>query len=444
MKKIALAYSGGLDTTVIVPWLKENYNCEVIAICGDVGQACDWAGLEKKALASGASRLIINDLKKEFVEKTLWALVKAGGLYENRYLLGTAAARPLIAKALTETAIAEGCSAIAHGCTGKGNDQVRFEMGIKAFGPEMEIIAPWRIWDIGSREEEVAYLEARGIPVPFKKGDSYSRDDNLWHVSHEGLDLEDPENEPVLEGMLKMCVPPEQAPDTPEYVELKFENGVPVAVNGKAMDGVSLVALLNTLGGKHGVGILDMVENRVVGMKSRGVYETPAGTIIMEAHTKLEQLCLDRKAMSFKATVAQRFAELLYEGEWFSPLMDAVNAFVDSTQAVVAGTVKLKLWKGSLVCAGVSSPYSLYDHSLASFTTGPLFDHHDATGFINLYSLPVKARGIMMARALAESKSASAPAAGAAIASTAKTEESHHVHGSGGSCLSSTKTAAAY
>ncbi len=410
MKKIALAYSGGLDTTVIVPWLKENYNCEVIAICGDVGQACDWAGLEKKALASGASKLIINDLKKEFVEKTLWALVKAGGLYENRYLLGTAAARPLIAKALTETAISEGCSAIAHGCT-----------------------APWRIWDIGSREEEVTYLEARGIPVPFKKGDSYSRDDNLWHVSHEGLDLEDPENEPVLDGMLKMCVPPEQAPDTPEYVELKFENGVPVAVNGKAMDGVSLVALLNTLGGKHGVGILDMVENRVVGMKSRGVYETPAGTIIMEAHTKLEQLCLDRKAMSFKATVAQRFAELLYEGEWFSPLMDAVNAFVDSTQAVVAGTVKLKLWKGSLACAGISSPYSLYDHSLASFTTGPLFDHHDSTGFINLYSLPVKARGIMMARQLA-----------ATFTGAVKTEESYHVHGSGGSCLSSTKTAAAY
>ena len=425
MKKIALAYSGGLDTTVIVPWLKENYDCEVVAICGDVGQAADWKGLEKKALASGASKLIVNDLKKAFVEDTLWALVKSGALYEGRYLLGTAAARPLIAKALTETALAEGCSAIAHGCTGKGNDQVRFEMGIKAFAPDMEIIAPWRIWDMGSREEEIAYLEARGIPVPFKKGDSYSRDDNLWHVSHEGLDLEDPMNEPILDGMLKMCVSPEKAPDAAEYVELKFERGVPVALNGQAMDGVSLVAKLNELGGKHGVGILDMVENRVVGMKSRGVYETPAGAIIMEAHAKLEQLCLDRKAMSFKATVAQRFAELMYEGEWYSPLMDAVNAFVDSTQKVVSGTVKLKLWKGSLSCAGMSSPYSLYDHSLASFSTGPLFDHHDATGFINLYSLPVKARGLMKAMLEAESTK-------------------QHAHGSGGSGLTAAKVAAAY
>jgi len=435
MKKIALAYSGGLDTTVIVPWLKEQYDCEVIAVCGDVGQACDWAGLEKKALASGASKLIVNDLKKEFVEVTLWSLVKAGALYENRYLLGTAAARPLIAKALTETAIAEGCTAIAHGCTGKGNDQVRFEMGIKAFGPHLEIIAPWRIWDMGSREEEIAYLEARGIPVPFKKGDSYSRDDNLWHVSHEGLDLEDPMNEPILEGMLKMCVPPDQAPDAPEYVELEFEGGVPVALDGKKMDGISLIGRLNELGGKHGVGILDMVENRVVGMKSRGVYETPAGAIIMEAHAKLEQLCLDRKAMSFKATVAQRFAELMYEGEWYSPLMDAVNAFVDSTQSVVSGMVKLKLWKGSLVCAGMSSPYSLYDHSLASFATGPLFDHHDATGFLNLYSLPVKARGLMQARQRAVKALAGTPAA---------KEKTSDAHGSGGSCLSSSKTAAAY
>ncbi|MBU0927776.1 MAG: argininosuccinate synthase [Spirochaetes bacterium] len=424
MKKIALAYSGGLDTTVIVPWLKENYDCEVVAVCGDVGQACDWAGLEKKALSSGASKLIVNDLKKAFVEETLWSLVKSGALYEGRYLLGTAAARPLIAKGLAETALAEGCEAVAHGCTGKGNDQVRFEMGIKAFAPDLEILAPWRIWDMGSREEEVAYLEARGIPVPFKKGDSYSRDDNLWHVSHEGLDLEDPMNEPVLEGMLKMCVPPDQAPDAPEYVELGFEEGVPVSLNGMRMDGLSLVSALNAIGGKHGVGILDMVENRVVGMKSRGVYETPAGSIIMEAHQKLEQLCLDRKAMSFKATVAQRFAELLYEGEWYSPLMDAVNAFVDSTQKVVAGTVKLKLWKGSVSCAGMSSPYSLYDHSLASFATGPLFDHRDATGFINLYSLPVKARGLMKARLAAEPRS--------------------QAHGSGGSGMSAAKIAAAY
>ncbi|TFG81084.1 MAG: argininosuccinate synthase, partial [Spirochaetales bacterium] len=400
-KKIALAYSGGLDTTVIVPWLKENYDCDVIAICGDVGQASDWAGLEKKAMASGASKLIVCDLKKEFVEETLWALVKAGALYEGRYLLGTAAARPLIAKSLAETAIAEGCTAVAHGCTGKGNDQVRFEMGIKAFGPDLEIIAPWRIWDMASREEEIAYLEARGIPVPFKDGDSYSRDDNLWHMSHEGLDLEDPMNEPKLDGMLKMCVPPQLAPDEPEYVELQFEDGVPVALNGMEMDGVSLIMELNGIGGRHGIGILDMVENRVVGMKSRGVYETPAGTIIMEAHQKLEQLCLDRKALSFKATVAQRFAELMYEGEWYSPLMEAVNAFVDSTQQAVSGTVAFKLWKGGLTCAGMDSPYSLYDHSLASFATGPMFDHHDASGFINLYSLPVKARGLMKARLFA-------------------------------------------
>ncbi len=439
MKKIALAYSGGLDTTVIVPWLKENYDCEVIAVCGDVGQACDWGSLEKKALSSGAMKLIVADLKKQFVEETLWSLVKAGALYEGVYLLGTAAARPVIARSLARIALAEGCTAVAHGCTGKGNDQVRFEMGIKAFAPELEVLAPWRIWDIASREEEVAYLQARGIPVPFRSGDSYSRDDNLWHVSHEGLDLENPSNEPRLEGMLKMCVPPEQAPDTPEYVELGFENGIPVSVNGMKMDGVSLIGWLNETGGRHGIGIVDMVENRVVGMKSRGVYETPAGSIIMEAHRKLEQLCLDRKSMSFKLTVAQRYAELLYEGEWFSPLMEAVNAFVDSTQSTVTGTVTLKLWKGQLANAGASSPYSLYDNSLASFATGPLFDHRDATGFLNLYSLPVKARGIMMARHASGTASA-----GTGQAKSTKTEEPKYAHGSGGSSLSSPKTAAAY
>ena len=286
-KKIALAYSGGLDTTVIVPWLKENYDCEVIAVCGDVGQVCDWAGMKKKALSSGASKLIIADLKKEFVEEGIWALVKASAMYEGYYLLGTAAARQMIARSLAHIALKEGCTAVAHGATGKGNDQVRFEMGIKAYAPDLEVIAPWRIWDISSREEEVAYLDARGIPVPFKKDDSYSRDDNLWHVSHEGLDLEDPQNEPKLEGMLKMCVPPDKAPDKAEYVELTFEKGIPVAVNGKKMDGVALIAKLNEIGGRHGVGLCDMVENRVVGMKSRGVYETPAGSIIMEAHRKL-------------------------------------------------------------------------------------------------------------------------------------------------------------
>jgi argininosuccinate synthase len=398
-KKIALAYSGGLDTTVIVPWLKENYDCEVIAVCGDVGQECDWASLEKKAISSGAVKLIVKDLKKEFVEDYLWPLVKSGSYYEGRYLLGTSAARPLIAKSLTETAIAEGCSAIAHGCTGKGNDQVRFELAIKAFAPEMEIIAPWRIWDLSSREQEIEYLEKRNIPVPMKKSDSYSRDDNLWHISHEGLDLEDPWNEPLLDsGMLKMTTPPSKAPDQAEYVELEFEKGVPVALNGKRMDGVALIKALNVIAGRHGCGILDMVENRVVGMKSRGVYETPGGTVIMEAHAKLEQICLDRKTLAFKMQVGQRFADTLYEGEWFCPLCDALCAFIDSTQRNVCGTVRLKLWKGSITSAGMKSPYSLYDASLASFTTGPLFSHKDSEGFINLFGLPTKVRARLEAR----------------------------------------------
>jgi argininosuccinate synthase len=401
MKKIALAYSGGLDTTVIVPWLKEHYDCEVVAVCGDVGQECDWASLEKRALSSGASKLIVADLKEEFVTGFLWPLVKAGGLYEGRYLLGTSAARPLLARALAEAALAEGCGAVAHGCTGKGNDQVRFEIGVRAFAPEMEVIAPWRTWDIQSREEEIEYLEKRGIPVPMKKSDSYSRDDNLWHVSHEGLDLEDPMNEPKLKGMLKMCVPPAEAPDLPEYVELAFEKGIPVSVDGKRLPPVELVKSLNLIAGRHGVGILDMVENRVVGMKSRGVYETPAGTVLMEAHQKLEQLCLDRKTLSFKHTIAQRFAELLYEGEWWSPLMRALEAFVDVTQETVTGTVRLKLWKGSISAAGMKSPWSLYDASLASFTTGPLFSHKDSEGFINLFGLPTKVRARLAARVAA-------------------------------------------
>jgi len=402
-KKIALAYSGGLDTTVIVPWLKENYDCEVIAICADVGQDCDWASLQKKAVSSGAIKLIVQDLKKEFVEDFLWPLVKSGSFYEGRYLLGTSAARPLIAKNLTLAALSEGCSAIAHGCTGKGNDQVRFELAIKAFAPEMEVIAPWRIWDIASREEEIEYLEKRNIPVPMKKSDSYSRDDNLWHISHEGLDLEDPWNEPKYEGeMLKMTTAPSKAPDAPEYVELEFEKGVPVALNGKKMDGVALIKELNKIAGKHGVGLLDMVENRVVGMKSRGVYETPAGSVVMEAHAKLEQLCLDRKTLSFKMQVGQRFADTLYEGEWYCPLREALSAFIDSTQKMVSGTVRLKLWKGSMTSAGVKSPYSLYDASLASFTTGPLFSHKDSAGFINLFGLPTKVRARLEARIAAD------------------------------------------
>ncbi len=398
MRKIALAYSGGLDTSVIVPWLKENYDCQVIAVCGNVGQECDWAALEGRAISAGASRLIVADLKKEFVEDYLWPLVKAGSLYEGRYLLGTSAARPIIAKSLTQIALAEGCDAISHGCTGKGNDQVRFELAIKAFAPEMEVIAPWRIWDLQSREDEIAYLEKRNLPVPMKKSDSYSRDDNLWHMSHEGLDLEDPANEPRLATLLKMTVPPADAPDQGQYVKLDFEKGVPVALDGVKMDGVSLILALNKIAGKHGVGILDMVENRVVGMKSRGVYETPAGTVLMEAHAKLEQLCLDRKTLSFKQTVGQKFAELLYEGEWFSPLREAISSFVDSTQGLVTGSVKLKLWKGSISCGGMESPFSLYDASIASFTTGPLFSHKDSEGFINLYGLPTKVRARLNAR----------------------------------------------
>ncbi len=405
-RKIALAYSGGLDTTVIVPWLKESYDCEVIAVCGDVGQDCDWADLEKRALGSGASKLIVQDLKKEFVEEYLWPLVKAGAAYEGRYLLGTAAARPLLARSLTETALAEGADAVAHGCTGKGNDQVRFELGIRAAAPHMEIIAPWRIWNLASREDEIAFLEARGIPVPMKKEDSYSRDDNLWHVSHEGLDLEDPASEPRWEGMLKLCSTPEKAPNVPEYIELGFEGGVPVALNGVRMGGVELVSALNVAAGRHGIGVLDMVENRVVGMKSRGVYETPAGTVILEAHARLEQLCLDRKTLSFKLQAAQRFAELLYEGEWESPLMEALRAFVDSTQKVVTGTVKLKLYKGAILGAGAASAYSLYDKSLASFATGPLFDHRDATGFVTLTALPTKARSLVNARLAARKAAA--------------------------------------
>jgi argininosuccinate synthase len=390
--KIVLAYSGGLDTTVIIPWLKEGGAKEVIAVCGDVGQECDWKGLEKKALTTGASKLIVMDLKKEFVTDYLWPLVKAGSPYEKRYLLGTSAARPLLAKGLAEVAIAEHADAYAHGCTGKGNDQVRFEIGVKAFAPELPVIAPWRTWDISSRDEEIAYLEKRGIPLPAKKSDSYSRDDNLWHVSHEGLDLEDPANEPKLEGMLKMCVPPAKAPDAPEYVIIGFERGVPVSVNGRELDPVALIHELNVIAGRHGVGILDLVENRVVGMKSRGVYETPAGTLIMWAHDKIEELCLDRNTISWKTHNAQRFAEIVYEGEWFSPLRIALSSFFDTTNAIVTGSVRLKLWKGSITDAGVASPNSLYSASLASFTTGPLFSHADATGYITLAGLPTKVR----------------------------------------------------
>lgn len=394
-KRIVLAYSGGLDTTVIIPWLKENYDCDIIAVCVDVGQEADWESITQRALTTGAAACHVADVKKEYVEDYVWPALKAGAVYEDKYLLGTSTARPLIAKVLVDYARKEKAVAIAHGATGKGNDQVRFDLGIMAFAPDLEIIAPWRIWDIKSREEEIEYLEQRGIPVPMKKSDSYSRDDNLWHISHEGLELEDPANEPNLERMLKMTVPPEKAPDRAEYVELGFEKGIPVAVNGKQMDGVDIIKTLNKIGGAHGVGIVDLVENRVVGMKSRGVYETPGGAILYYAHQELEHLCLDRQTYAFKQLVGQKLAEVIYGGLWFTPLREALSAFVDSTQRTVTGTVRLKLYKGSISAAGSTSPYSLYNSSIASFTTGELYNHADAKGFIRLYGLPVLVRSLM-------------------------------------------------
>ena len=394
-KRIVLAYSGGLDTTVIIPWLKENYDCDIIAVCVDVGQEADWKTIKQRALDTGAASCHIADVKKEYVEDFVWPALKAGAIYEDKYLLGTSTARPLIAKVLVEWARKEKAVAIAHGATGKGNDQVRFDLGILAFAPDLEIIAPWRTWELRSREDEIAYLEKRGIPVPMKKSDSYSRDDNLWHMSHEGLELEDPANEPSLERMLKMTVSPEKAPDKAEYVEVEFEKGLPVAVNGKKMDGVSLIYELNKIGGKHGVGIVDLVENRVVGMKSRGVYETPGGAILYAAHAELEHLCLDRQTYNFKQGVSQKMAEVIYGGLWFTPLREALEAFVDVSQKTVTGNVRLKLYKGSISPAGTTSPYSMYNTSIASFETGELYDHADSKGFIRLYGLPILVRALM-------------------------------------------------
>jgi argininosuccinate synthase len=394
-KKIVLAYSGGLDTTVIIPWLKENYDCDIVAVCVDVGQEADWATIKQRALDTGAITCYVADVKKEYVEDYVWPAVKANALYEDKYLLGTSTARPLIAKVLVEYARREKAVAIAHGATGKGNDQVRFDLGIMAFAPDIEIIAPWRIWDIKSREEEIEYLRKRKIPAPTKKSDSYSRDDNLWHISHEGLDLEDPANEPSLNRMLKMTVPPEKAPNKPEYVEIEFEKGIPVSVNGKKLDGVSLIQTLNKIGGAHGVGLVDLVENRVVGMKSRGVYETPGGSILYYAHQELEHICLDRQTYAFKQQVANKMGEVIYGGLWFTPLRESLSAFVDSTQQTITGKVRLKLYKGSISTAGVTSPYSLYNASIASFTTGELYNHADARGFIRLYGLPVLVRALM-------------------------------------------------
>jgi argininosuccinate synthase len=394
-EKIVLAYSGGLDTTVIIPWLKENRDCDVIAVCVDVGQEADWKAIQKRALSTGASACHVADVKREYVEDYVWPALKANAVYEDRYLLGTATARPLIARVLVEYARKEKAAAIAHGATGKGNDQIRFELGITALAPDLEIIAPWRTWRIKSRDDEIRYLKRRHIPVPMKKADSYSRDDNLWHISHEGLDLEDPAREPNLKKLLMMTVPPERAPARAEYVEITFEQGIPMAVNGKKMDGVSLVKTLNRIGGAHGVGLTDLVENRVVGMKSRGIYETPGGSILYYAHQELEHICLDRQTWAFKQMAAQKMAELVYGGFWFTPLREAISAFVDSTQRTVSGMVRLKLYKGSISSAGVSSPHSLYNASIASFTTGELYNHADARGFVRLYGLPVLVRSLM-------------------------------------------------
>ena len=398
IKKILLAYSGGLDTSIIIPWLKENYEgCEVIAVSADVGQGTELDGLEEKALKTGASKLYIEDLRKEYIEEYIWPCLKAGAKYEE-YLLGTSHARPCIAKRLVEIAKKEGADAICHGCTGKGNDQVRFELTIKAFAPDMEIIAPWRIWDIQSREEEIDYAEAHNIPLKISRETNYSKDKNLWHLSHEGLDLESPANEPdyLKEGFLELGVAPEQAPDAPTYVTIHFEKGVPTAVDGVEMDPVTLVETLNRIGGANGIGILDIVENRLVGMKSRGVYETPAGTILYKAHDVLETITLDKETSHFKAIVAQKLGELVYNGQWFTPLCRAIGAFVDDTQKTVTGDVKLKLYKGNLMNAGVTSPYTLYDEQTASFGVDEDYNQKDAEGFINLFGLPLKVRAKLL------------------------------------------------
>lgn len=398
IKKVVLAYSGGLDTSIIIPWLKENYNnCEVIAVSGDVGQGTELDGLEEKAIKTGASKLYVMDLQDEFVNDYIFPTLKAGAVYEKQYLLGTSFARPIIAKRLVEIAKKEGADAICHGCTGKGNDQVRFELAIKAFAPEMQIIAPWRIWNIKSREEEIEYAEAHNIPLKINRETNYSKDKNLWHLSHEGLDLEDPANEPQYQkpGFLEMGVCPEQAPDEDVYLTIHFEKGIPTAVNGKEMGGVELIKYLNDVGGKHGVGLNDLVENRLVGMKSRGVYENPAGAILFKAHDILETLTLDRETMHYKELVAHKFAELVYFGQWYTPLREAISAFVDSTQETCTGDVKVKLYKGNIINAGVTSPYTLYSEDFATFDADDVYDQKDSAGFINLFGLPIKVKAIL-------------------------------------------------
>ena len=407
-EKVVLAYSGGLDTTAVIPWLKENFGYDVICCCIDCGQGKELEGLEERAKLSGASKLYIEDLVDDFCDNYIMPCVKADAVYENKYLLGTSMACPAIAKRLVDIARKEGAVAICHGATGKGNDQIRFELSIKALAPDIKIIAPWRmtdVWKMQSREDEIEYCKQHGIDLPFDHSHSYSRDCNIWHISHEGLELEDPSLEPNFANMLVLGVTPEEAPDQGEYVTMTFEKGVPTSVNGVQMKVSDVIRKLNELGGKHGIGIVDIVENRVVGMKSRGVYETPGGTILMEAHKQLEELVLDRATMDVKKDMSNRMAQIVYEGKWFTPLREAVQAFVESTQEYVTGEVKFKLYKGNIIKAGTTSPYSLYSESLASFTTGDLYDHHDADGFITLFGLPLKVRAMKMAEMKAEKNS---------------------------------------
>ncbi|MGL5352582.1 MAG: argininosuccinate synthase [Clostridium sp.] len=394
-KKVVLAYSGGLDTSIIISWLKENYGCEVICVVGNVGQSDELVGLEEKALMTGASKCYIEDLTKEFVEEYIFPTIQANAIYEGKYLLGTSFARPIIGKRMVEIAIAEGADAICHGCTGKGNDQVRFELAIKAFAPDMKIIAPWRIWDLKSREEEIEYALDRKIPISINYETNYSKDKNLWHLSHEGLDLEDPAAEPNYEKILEMSTTLENAPNEATYITLTYEKGIPVALDGVKMDGVTLIETLNKIGGANAIGITDMVENRLVGMKSRGVYETPGGTILYAAHKNLEEICLDRETAHYKQTVALKFADIVYNGQWYTPLREALSAFVNTTQENVTGEVKLKLYKGNLINAGVTSPYSLYSEEYATFGEDEVYDQNDSAGFINLFGLPITVKAKM-------------------------------------------------
>ena len=403
--KVVLAYSGGLDTSVIIPWLKENYGCEVIAVVGNVGQKdSELEGLEEKALKTGASKIYIEDLTEEFVNDYIFPTIKANAVYEGKYLLGTSFARPIIGKRMVEIAKKEGADAICHGCTGKGNDQVRFELAIKAFAPEMEVIAPWRIWDIKSREEEIAYALEKKVPIKISYDTNYSKDMNLWHLSHEGLDLEDPANEPNYAKILELSKTLEAAPDKATYITLTFEKGIPVALNGERMDGVKLIKELNKVGGENAIGITDMVENRLVGMKSRGVYETPGGTILYKAHKDLEELCLDKETAHFKESVALKFADLVYNSQWYSPLREALSEFVDKTQETVTGEIKLKLYKGNIVNAGMTSPYSLYSEEYATFGEDAVYDQKDSAGFINLFGLPTTVQAKMKAKTQSEGK----------------------------------------